>query len=310
MLHGPRWQAGGDLRAFATRCAILGLWIGGLALAFMTVSYYLTGHRLVGDGHAYWLTGQSWFRPYAQPPNTKDAYLYSPAFAQLISPLTHLPWPAFASLWVCAETTAFLWLLRPLGWRWALPLVLWCTPELVIGNVLGFIAVALVLAIAHPAAWSAMLLTKPTFGVGALWHLARGEWRRFAIAASVTCGIAVVSFAIEPTLWKSWVHFLLAHSGESIWFFPGRLAVAVALVIIAARTRRPWLLAVALVFATPVLAGSPSLTVLAAVPRLLASDAGRDQEGPEADARASQLASDDAAGPAGQPGSRRPARAR
>ncbi len=54
-----------------------------------------------------------------------DAYLYSPAFAQVISVTTWLPWPVFAALWAGLEAAAFLWLLRPLGWLKAGVLLLW-----------------------------------------------------------------------------------------------------------------------------------------------------------------------------------------
>lgn len=246
------------------------MWLAGCYLLFVTVSYYLGFDRIGGDAHAYWLTGQSWYTPYRIAPNRPDAYLYSPAFAQIIRPLTWLPWPVFATVWISAETTAFAWLLRPLGWRWVGPLVLWCAPELVIGNVLGLLAVALVVSFAHPWSWSAMVLTKPVFCVGALWFAVRGEWRRFAVAVGTTLVIVVASFAFEPHLWVVWMRFLLEHSRGSTWFFPGRILLAGVLVVVAARTDRRWLLPFALLMATPVLAGSPSLTILAALPRLTA----------------------------------------
>jgi hypothetical protein len=234
----------------------------------VTVQFYAIRQDFVFDGHAYWVTGQPDYVPYGSLPRTRDAFLYSPAFAQAISPLTWLPWPAFATVWVTAEACAFLWLLRPLGWKWALPLMLWCVPELAIGNVLGFLGVALVLAIHRPAAWSAMLLTKPTLGIGAIWHVTRGEWRSFGVATTTTAAIVAVSFVVDPAMWSAWMWFLLDQTGESAGFLPVRLLLALVLVVLAGRTGTAWLLAPALLIAAPVLGGSASLTILAAIPRL------------------------------------------
>jgi hypothetical protein len=244
------------------------IWIIGAGMLFVAVSYYVGIGRIGTDAHAYWLTGQSWYEPYRIAPGRPDAYLYSPAFAQILRPLTWLPWRVFATVWISAETTTFIWLLRPLGWRWVVPLVLLCSPELVIGNVVGLLAVSLVLSFAHPSSWSAMVLTKPVFGVGALWFVARGEWRRFGVAVGATSFIVVSSFALEPDSWVAWVRFLVEHSQGSTWFFIGRVVLAGVLVAVAARTDRKWLLPFALLVATPVFSGSPSLTILAALPRL------------------------------------------
>ncbi|MGO4604087.1 glycosyltransferase family 87 protein [Terrabacter sp. 2YAF2] len=235
----------------------------------MSVSYYVARDRLGGDAHAYWLTGQSWYVAYEIAPNHNDAFLYSPAFAQLIRPLTWLPWPAFLTLWVTAETAAFGWLLRPLGWRWALPLILWCAPEIVIGNVLGFLGVALVASFARPWMWSAMVLTKPIFGLGSLWFAARRQWRQFAGSMGATALIVAISTVLNPTAWAHWLLFLATNAGGSATTLILRSALAVTVVVIAARKGQRWPVAVALLLATPVFAGAPSLTILAAIPRLM-----------------------------------------
>lgn len=269
VLTGERWRAGGDLHAVAVWSARVGLWIAGIWLVAVTLAYYWHGH-IGGDAHAYWATTHRASSLYAIVYGP-DRYLYSPAFAQLVAPLTHLSWPVFAAIWIGAETAAFAWLLRPLGWSLALPALLWCVPELAIGNVLGFVGVALVLSITRPWAWPMMLLTKPTFGVAMLWHAARREWRRLGVALAVTAVIAGASFCVAPNLWWQWLHFLTAmstgagHTGGTLWL---RLPLAAALSIYAGRTNRPWLLPAAMLIATPAFAGSPSLTVLAAIPRL------------------------------------------
>ena len=47
------------------------------------------------DAHAYWTAWQGGM--YDTPWLVNGAYSYSPAFAQLIWPLTLLPWPVFAA---------------------------------------------------------------------------------------------------------------------------------------------------------------------------------------------------------------------
>ena len=73
-------------------------------------------------------------------------------FAQLIRPLALLPRPAFLSLWMVAETAVFVWLTAPLPLRWRVPVLLACVPEMLMGNVYGYLALALVLGMRHPAA--------------------------------------------------------------------------------------------------------------------------------------------------------------
>ncbi|HSN07140.1 MAG TPA: hypothetical protein VLV82_07315, partial [Candidatus Angelobacter sp.] len=41
---------------------------------------------------------------YHLPPNAHGAYLYSPVFAQIVAPLTLMPWWAFSALWLLAAT--------------------------------------------------------------------------------------------------------------------------------------------------------------------------------------------------------------
>ena len=71
------------------------------------------------------------------------AYLYSPAFAQLIRPLTILPWPVFVTVWTAFNLAIVWWLLG----RWSLPAMLFIPIpfEIVSGNVHLMYAAAIVL---------------------------------------------------------------------------------------------------------------------------------------------------------------------
>src|SRR5574338_1660450 len=65
------------------------------------------------DLWAYWATRFGLDYTSAVPGHTGD-YLYSPAFAQLISPLTSLPLPLFAAAWTALLGLVLYWLT---GWR-------------------------------------------------------------------------------------------------------------------------------------------------------------------------------------------------
>ncbi len=132
------------------------------------------------DARAYWRVDLA--HPYASSGVGEfSTYLYSPAFAQFLSPLYVLPFEAFFVLWTAASVLVLYWLVRP--WPWALLILLlpW-TYELFVGQVHLFIAAAIVLGFRWPALWAFNILTKVTPGVGLLWFLVRREWRSLAIA--------------------------------------------------------------------------------------------------------------------------------
>ena len=219
------------------------------------------------DCHAYWAALQG--GPlYEGKPNELDAYLYSPAFAQALSPLGRLPWEVFAGAWLALGVASVLWLVRPLPPRWAVPAVLFAVPALVVGNVYIFFAVMVVLGGRYPAVWAFGVLTKVTPGVGIVWLLSRRDWRGAAIAVAVTCAVVGVSWAVTPGDWLAWLELLTSSTGgDPTWHV--RVVAAVALAVVAARPGRQWLLAVAVVLASPVLIGPAAFVPLLAIPRLL-----------------------------------------
>jgi hypothetical protein len=250
--------------------AVLPLWIA-LALLLARLMYYFGSKgRLGTDAHAYWFTAHHGGGLYTGGPMTQDAYLYSPAFAQTVWLPAHLPWPAFITLWVVAETLAFIWLLKPLGLAWGVPALLLCGIEIEQGNINGFVALALVLGMRWSGTWALPLLTKVTIGLGPVWFLARREWRALGTLALTLVAIVGVSIAISPSDWSQWFQFL-DHKRSDDPLLPVRVAVACGLTVFAARRNRPWLLAPALVIASPVLQGiGQYLSLLAAIPRLRA----------------------------------------
>jgi len=228
------------------------------------------------DAYAYWTTRHGVFYD-AATTGRIGAYLYSPAFAQLLAPLVWMPLALFTAIWTALNSATLWFLLR----RWALPSLLFLpiALEIVSGNVHLLYAAAIVVGFRWPAAWALMFLTKVTPGVGVLWFLVRREWRSLAIALGATAAIAAVSFALDPNQWMRWLDVLRGDLGgagggsfETVgWYLPialaPRLVVAAVLIAYAARSNRPWLVPVGVVLAMPVI-WLNSLAVLAAVPAL------------------------------------------
>ncbi len=282
-------------RSDMARAAWLGAVPGVVLFSIMQVLRY-TAEGAVGiDSHAYWVALQDTASWYTRSPGETDAYLYSPLFAQLLTPLRVLPWPAFQLVWLAAQLAILAWLLRPLPWWKAMVVVLALTPELLIGNIYLFLAASLVLTVRGNA--EALLLpslTKVTSAAVVIWYVARREWP-LVLRATLTGAVLVgVSAAISPSAWLEWVHLVLASSGsQGATFFVPRACVALALIVYAAASRRAWLLAPAMTLITPVFNGAPVMAVLAAIPRLL-TDARAD-----ADMTRSEQPDDDLTTPSG-----------
>ena len=238
----------------------------GLARAF--VYYVVQGIHpwtFVGiDARAYWRVDLA--HPYASSGvGEYSTYLYSPAFAQFLSPSYVLPFEAFFVLWTAASIAVLYWLVRP--WPWALLILFlpW-TYELFVGQVHLFIAAAIVLGFRSPWLWAFNLFTKVTPGVGLLWFLVRREWRSLSIALGVTAVIAAVSFLLSPSAWFDWIAFLRGSTGSGELLYP-RIALAALIVVAGALTDRRWTVPIAVWLALPVV-WIESWVILLAIIRL------------------------------------------
>jgi hypothetical protein len=239
----------------------------GLILAFCVVG---SGEFDVGsmgagqDARAYWRAVRVF--PYGPDAGEYGAYLYSPAFVQVLSPLLNLPWQQFLAGWTGLLIATLLLLTGPVLFVIALPLAFF---EIWGGNIHLLLALAIVLGFRWPAAWLFVLLTKVTPGVGLIWFAVRREWRALAIASAATLAVVFASVVSNPYHWQAWIALLLREAtgnptppGAIAIPFPIRLPVAVALAIYAARTDRRWLVPVVAMLALPVLWwGSLSLLV-------------------------------------------------
>ena len=254
--------------------------------AFVVVVVVVAAFRILGiypwneyvfDLHAYWITRDG--VDYAShAPGPAGTYLYSPAFAQAIRPLTILPLPVFAAVWTALGAAILLWLTgRHVLWFAILPPVLL---TLVQGQLdLAYAAVAVV-GLRWPAAWALPLLTKVTPGIGILWFAVRREWRSLAIAVGATGAIVAVSLALDPGAWSGWIQLLLRTQGPvsdpNLVYVPipvlVRAPFAVAVIVWGAWTDRRWTIPVAMTLAMPILwLNGP--TILVAIWPMLATRA-------------------------------------
>nr|NLI49494.1 DUF2029 domain-containing protein [Propionibacterium sp.] len=259
---------------------VLGLGTGGLLNGIANIAMHGWGW----DAHAYYLAARQ--LDYSRLPNTVDAYLYSPVFAQALRPAALLPWPVFAALWSVVAFLSLAWILRDVRWPMRFALLYAALPEVASGNVHWLIAVALAGAIRRPSLWALPALTKIGPAVGMAWFLFRGEWGRLASALAVPLSVAGISYLVDPAAWHSWGDLLLRSLVEpnpgAVQFVPPapfRLAGALVITAYAASTSRRWLLAVAACLASPNWA-LPALVILYAIPMLriqeAASTKGRD----------------------------------
>ena len=207
------------------------------------------------DARAYWSAPLQ--DPYEPGSVGKEsAYLYSPAFLAVLSPLRALPWPLFVGLWTAGLLVVLFWLARPLLF---LPLLLLALPEIWGGNITILLAAAIVLGFSRPFAWAFPLLTKVTPGVGVLWFAVRREWLNLGIAIAATLAIVAAVALFTPGLWAEWFQLLMSSTGSST--VAGsvpvplvlRLPLAVALIMFAAWRDQKWLLPIGVLLAMPVI---------------------------------------------------------
>jgi glycosyl transferase family 87 len=230
---------------------------GGVLVVFRLLNLY-PWNLPVLDFHAYW-ESRDVINYGAYGPFVIGAFLYSPAFAQAIAPLTQLPWQVFAAVWTVILVGTYIWLAG--RWAFALLASVVVALEIYLGQVDLLVAAAIVISFRYPVAWAFPLLTKVSPGIGLLWYVFRREWRNLLIALSATFAIAAVSAILAPTLWRGWIDLLLREVGQAqtihglyvsapYWL---RLPIAVVLLAWGARTDRAWVVPVAAFLATPIL---------------------------------------------------------
>jgi len=256
------WRHRYDIVGFALVAAI---WVAIVVFSEPFGRLWGTGQ----DAYCYWFPSLA--DPYARSDWTDPiAYVYSPAFLQLLEPIRALPWQAYVAVWTAILLGAVFVLT---GRKWFAVGVVLGLMELAGGNIHLLLAAAMVLGFRWPATWALVLLTKITPGIGLLWFVVRGEWRQLFIALGATAAIVAVSFVTMPDAWFQWAGVLTRIAGrDGTWAavpipFLVRLPFAVALVVWGARTNRRWTVPVAGMLALPAL-WYGGLAMLLAVIRL------------------------------------------
>jgi hypothetical protein len=209
------------------------------------------------DAHAYWAVNVA--DPYTRPVATFDAFTYTPPAALFFGLLGHLPFEVFQAGWTLLIGLALLWLAGP--WSLLFVVIPVVASDVYVGNIHVLLGAAIIASFRWPALWAVPLLTKPSCGVGLLWYLARGEWRRLFTALGVTVALAALALVLAPELWSKWITYLIdtgvaPNVGTAAWIpipLLIRLPAAVLLVLWGARTNRPWTVPTASMLALPVL---------------------------------------------------------
>lgn len=227
------------------------IWLGVVVFSSPWGRLWGTGQ----DAYCYWFPSLS--DPYARSDWTDPiAYVYSPAFLQLLEPIRVLPWQAFMAAWTGILLACLLVLT---GRRWFALGAVVALMELAGGNIHLLLAAAMVLGFRWPWTWSIVLLTKITPGIGLLWFVVRREWRQLAWALGGTAVVVAASFVLLPTAWLEWAEVLSRVAGrDGTWAavpipFVVRLPIAVVVVVWGAWTGRRWAVPVAGMLALPAL---------------------------------------------------------
>ena len=233
-----------------------------LVIAIAGIAFGWIGLNLDGD---YFRDAMAYWRPDlddlygGRRVGIMSTYLYSPAFAQAMSPFGLLPWPVFAAMWSAANLGLLVWMVGPY-----LGALLFLIPgpvgdEISTGNIHLMLAAAVVVGFRYPAVWSVPLLTKVTPGVGVLWFAGARQWRHLAVAVGVTVAIAVLSYALAPGAWFEWADTLRRSSAipsAEVAVIPGplwlRVVVAATIAMLAGWKGLRWLVPMAVLIALPV----------------------------------------------------------
>lgn len=273
-------MTGEDWRRLARTSGFMTLWVLSAFFAVTVVHSFIDRGWMGGDAHAYWLAGRSPTPYELAAPGHLDAFEYSPVFLQVVRPFSHVPFVVFAVGWSLIEAAIFWWMTNGLAWRWRVPVLLMCVPELALGNINAFLGLVVVFGFARPELWAFPALTKITpTSIGVVWFVVRGEWKalvRMAVAVAVLVG---VSYLIDSALWSDWFRYLTSHSHDTLprgaWHLKNqrldvglRLAVACGFTVFLARRDLRWPLPMALIVAVPVF-GYSAGQILAMIPAMI-----------------------------------------
>jgi hypothetical protein len=249
----------------------LSLLLAAAVVVVTILRVVMGGHG--ADGHIYWAAWQG--EMYDVAWHDWDAYVYSPAFAQALGPLSLLAWPAFLIVWTTMQVALLVLMAGPIA---GALLLLPAEPVYHVvrnGNIDLMVGLAIALGFRWPATWAFVLLTKVTPGVGLIWFAARHEWKSLGIALGTTLAIVGVSATVAPQLWRDWIGLLIQSPdnvppSHTIVLIPLplaiRLPIGAAIVFWAARTNRPWAVVLGGFVAAPLASAMRASMLVAVLP--------------------------------------------
>jgi len=255
-----------DGRAFLAHWAPrVGLFATGLGIVLAAAYWWqltTTGGSPV-DARWYWSADPANLYPKPEL-GERNGYNYSPAFELVVGWGRLLPFEVFVAIWRGLLLAAFVYLAGPLS----APVLIWppVASEMNAGNIQLLLALTVVLGFRWPATWAFVLLTKVTPGVGLIWFLLRRRWRDLGIALGVTTSIVVVTLALWPDRWASYLRLLGGSPAPSVWpwYLPlwDRLPWAIGILLFGAWRGWRWPVVVGATLALPVFyVISPSMLV-------------------------------------------------
>jgi hypothetical protein len=228
------------------------------------------------DADQYWLASSHLDHLYAYNWTSATDYASPPTIAQLWAPFHVLPFEVVLVAWITFLFGCLWYAAR----AWALPIVVLglvgigtgisdiSAPLAIIllGNVSMLMTAGVVATVRHPAAVAIPALTKIGPGTALGWHVFRREWRAAAIGVASCLVVFGISFVLSPSAWIDWVGWIARNYGSSpIPLLPIpfliRFPVGVAIVAIAARTDRRWLVPIGAGLCIPADYGAGFLTV-------------------------------------------------
>jgi hypothetical protein len=252
----------------------------GTVVIALYLLFLLQAGSSMNDAWGFWIASDGGL--YDIPWLERYAYVYSPAFAQIIGPLTGFDWEVFWVVWLFIQMGALVLLAGPF-WAGVIVLLPWPSiheyPNAVVatienGNPQLLLALAIAAGLRWPAAWALPLLTKVTPGVGILWFAVRREWGRLAVAVGVAAGIVLVSLTLDSALWIEWTRLLgEASTTDTLRMEPilplplvVRAPIGLALLTWGALTNRYWTVPIACMLCLPAIQLGGFALLVGAIP--------------------------------------------
>lgn len=244
--------------------------------AIVAVGQALTHGWVSLDASLYWQASARLDHLYAY--NWTGAYNYAspPPVAQLWAPLHVLPFEVVQAVWItllfgCLWYAARAWALPILavgvvGIVLNLPVISAPLGIILLGNVGMLMTAGVVATVRWPGAAAIPALTKVGPGIALGWHLFRGDRRAVVWGVAVTAAAFGISFVINPTAWIDWVNWIVRNYSSSpipeiAIPFIVRVPIGIAIVAVAARTNRAWLVPIGAGLCIPADYGNSFLTV-------------------------------------------------